>query len=107
MLIRIGIALLLGAAASAAVAADRVVTRADLGDKWPLTIDSGTLQCRPFMGSLQILTIKANGKTWAVNDTAIGQGFPEMDPIRKDDPAIRGARIDTGPLLDLAKSLCQ
>ena len=107
MLTRIGIALLLGATTSAAAAGDRVVTPADLGDQWPLTIDSGTLQCRPFMGSLQILTIKAAGKTWAVNGTAIGQGFPEIDPIWKAHPEIPGARITIGPLIDLAKSLCQ
>lgn len=107
MLTRIAIALLLGATSLAAAAGDRVVTSADLGDKWPLTIDSGTLQCRPFMGSLQILTIRADGKTWAVNGTATGQGFPEIDPIWKGNPEISGARINIGPLIDLAKSLCQ
>lgn len=107
MLTRIAIAVLLGASSLAAAAGERVVTKSDLGDRWPLTVDSGTLRCRPFRDNLQILTIEVDGKIWAVNGTAIGQGFPEIDPIWKGNPEIPGARVNIGPLIDLAKSLCQ
>ncbi|WP_257387845.1 YebY family protein [Tahibacter caeni] len=106
MIRRLSAAIALSLIPLIASASERVVSKSDLGDRWPLTVDSGTLRCRPFRGNLQILTIEVDGKVWAVNGTAIGQGFPEINPIWKGNPEIPGAKINIGPLIDLAKSLC-
>lgn len=91
----------------AASAGERVVKRSDLGTEWPLNVETGTLRCRPFMSNLHILTIEANGKVWAVNGTAKGQGYADIEPIWAPNPKIPEARINIGPLIELAKSLCR
>lgn len=87
--------------------AERTVSRADLGDAWPLTVESGTLRCKPFLKDLHLLTFEAEGQVWALNGTAAGQGFPFIDPIWADNPEIAGAKINIRPLLELAQSLCE
>lgn len=90
-----------------ACAGTREVARADLGAEWPLTVGAGTLACRPFMSNLHILTFTANGKVWAVNGTALGQGYADIEPIWAPNPNIPEAKINIGPMIDLAKSLCE
>jgi hypothetical protein len=104
---RIAIAVLLGASSLAAFAGERVVTKSDLGAEWPLTVESGTLRCRPFMSNLHILTIEVGGTVYAVNGTAIGQGYADIEPIWAPNPKIPEAKINIGRLIDLAKSLCE
>ena len=95
-------ALILSLGSAAASAGSREVTRADLGEEWPLTVDAGTLECSRGL----IYTFTADGKTWAVNGTAAARGYADIEPIWAPNPNIPEAKIDIGPLIDLAKSLC-
>jgi len=86
------------------------IAESEYGEKWPLTVTEGTLSCKP-IGSLGIVTFTANGKTYAVNGTAMGQakknGWKEIDEIWKPNPSIPGTRINMGPILDKGLSLCK
>lgn len=79
--------------------------RADWGDEWPLTVDSGTVRCED--GGLVLF--EADGTTYAVNGTAMSQRpeLPEVDEIWADNPDIPGAKIDIGPVLDSGLELCE
>ena len=86
------------------------ITESEYGEKWPLTVAGGALSCKP-VGSLGIVTFTANGKTYAVNGTAMGQakknGWKEIDEIWKPNPTIPGTKIDMEPILDKGLSLCK
>ncbi|WP_420463116.1 DUF2511 domain-containing protein [Candidatus Palauibacter sp.] len=49
---------------------ERMISRSDLGEEWPFTVDSGTVAC-PGPGSAVTFTTP-NGQTYAVNGRAIG-----------------------------------
>jgi hypothetical protein len=81
----------------------RQVTRAEFGDAWPLTIESGTLRCQ---GS-DAVTFETGGRTYDVSGAAaiVGGGFGEpSDPIWARDA--NGALKDLEPLESAAESLC-
>jgi hypothetical protein len=69
----------------------RVISRADLGSKWPLTVESGTLRCGG-SGGVGAVTFATGSATYAVNGTA------------KDDP---GLKLDMGALTDEGLKLCR
>lgn len=83
------------------------VTRADFGEAWPLTVDAGELECVEVTGRVHVLVIHVGGKTYAVNGTAIDRGYQRIDPIWRDNPRIKGAKMDMGPLLKAARELCE
>jgi hypothetical protein len=67
------------------------VSRAEFGDKWPLTVEEGVLECGVLPTTLQVVpkavTFKTNdGRVFAVNGTAKGRGLPAIDPIWKTAP---------------------
>ncbi len=89
--------------------AQRVV-RADLGDRWPLTIDAGTVICSR-QGTRQIATFLDDvNREYALNGTADSMGWPSIRPIWADDdrPGFRGQGIkkSISPLISAAVSLC-
>jgi uncharacterized protein DUF2511 len=54
------------------------VSRADFGADWPLTVQSGTLNCE----GAGAVTFTTNGTTYAVNGLASGMDeWPEIDSI--------------------------
>ncbi len=86
------------------------ITESEYGQKWPLTVAGGTLNCIP-IGNLGIVTFTSNGKTYAVNGTAMSRarqnGWREIDEIWKDNPSIPGTKINISPVLDKGLSLCK
>jgi hypothetical protein len=89
--------------------AQRVV-RAVLGDRWPLTIDAGTVICSR-QGTRQIATFLDDvNREYALNGTADSMGWPSIRPIWADDdrPGFRGQGIkkSISPLISAAVSLC-
>jgi tetratricopeptide (TPR) repeat protein len=90
--------------------AQRVV-RADLGDRWPLTIAAGTVICSS-QGTRQIATFLPDGSSreYALNGTADSMGWPTIRPIWADDdrPGFRGQGIkkSIGPLVSAALAVC-
>jgi hypothetical protein len=84
----------------------RPVVRADLGAKWPLTIDGGTLHCTgsPTSGAV---TLYADGITYALNLQAQGDGYAQPGPIWADDTANTGMKLPMGPLVEEGMKLCR
>jgi hypothetical protein len=83
--------------------ADRTitVTAAEYGDEWPLTVDSGVLQCQGNAAS-----IRTPRGVYALNGFALQEGLPRLDPIWRDDPSVPGVKVSIGDLLDMALALC-
>jgi hypothetical protein len=107
----------------------RRLTKAEFGEKWPLSVDEGVVRCL----AMSVVVFEANGKTYAVNGTAKGlakeRGFLSIDSIWLEDPkftemakeiaASQGrplvdvmkemgppSRINIGPILDSGIALC-
>jgi len=80
------------------------VTESEYGDKWPLTVDSGEIEC---IDDYFIVFHVTNGKTYALNGAATSRGFPEIDPIWRDNPNLPGIKINIGPLIGRGLALCK
>lgn len=82
------------------------ISKAELGDSWPLTVDSGYLEC----WKSNAVLFHANGRTYAVNGTARGwrhtEGWRDIEEIWADDPRPGYYGKDISPILDRGLSLC-
>lgn len=77
-----------------------------MGDKWPLTVESGEVHCD---GDKQTasLTFTHNGKKYAINGTAMTlKDGAEIREIWADNPKRPGLKKDIGPLMDKARGAC-
>jgi hypothetical protein len=82
-----------------------LVTKADYGEKWPFTVDSGLLRC---IGPRQEIIFVANGETYALNGTAKSNPkYADIRPIWRDDPSIQGVKISVQPLIFAGLDLCK
>lgn len=84
----------------------RSVSRSEFGQDWPLTVESGTVECLPLSPSLgSVIFTDDGGTTYAVNGTARDHtDFPDIHPIWADAPF--GAKVDISPIIDAGLSLC-
>lgn len=101
---RVLLLVLLATACSSGGSADHTatVTKADLGDQWPLTVDHGELECQD-PGS--VLFTSPDGQVYAVNGTAKDHtDAADITAIWAD--ADYGLKVDIGPLLDRGRALC-
>jgi len=79
------------------------VSRAELGRKWPLTVDDGTLSC----DADAVVFTAPDGDEYGVNGTALTAGYDRIDPIWAPDKALgMGLKKDIGPLIDRGLALC-
>lgn len=84
----------------------RFVTKADLGDRWPLTVDDGWVRAYKFPTKITFLH---GGREYAVNGIARGgrSGLPLVEAIWAEGDG--APRRDIGPLiqfgLDLQKEM--
>ena len=81
------------------------VTAAEFGDKWPLTVDEGYVECR--RGDSYVFT--SNGKTYGLN--GFGDTFfadAKLHDIWKKDPKHPGLGLylSIDPLSKIAEGLC-
>lgn len=83
------------------------VDRANLGADWPLTVDSGTLECT----NDRSVILHAFGGIYAVNGTARGQmeqrGWKDIRQITAPHPTIKDALANVLPLVDRGLALCR
>ncbi|HEX2296249.1 MAG TPA: DUF2511 domain-containing protein [Actinomycetota bacterium] len=83
---------------------EALMTRADYGKDWPLTVDEGIVSCE---GAGEVY-FEAEGTTYAVNGLALGRyRGPQIDRIWAADPEIKGLKIDIGPIIDTGLELCE
>lgn len=78
------------------------ITQGQFGDAWPFTTSNGILKCEN-----KAITFRTNTRTYGINGTAQGRGFPGPEAVWKVDPSVPGKRMDIGPILDKGLSLCQ
>ena len=84
------------------------VTRAEWGDDWPFTVDSGMVNCLDPKGNkLGAAVFIYSGKTYALNGYAQSRGYRNIRPIWRDNPDIPGTKINIGPMIDLALDQCR
>ena len=93
----------------------RIITRNELGEKWPLTVDSGEIS-RTRIGAC---FFTHNGVKYALNGIARGgiprNGSEEITPIWRPNPEYAKyqqpgqsiVRIDIGDLIAEARKLCR
>jgi hypothetical protein len=81
------------------------VSRADMGKKWPLTLDKGRLLCIGSRRSGALVFVAPDGKNYALNGTAKAQlDHADIDTIWAD--AGGGLKKDLGPLINRGLKLC-
>lgn len=80
----------------------RTVSRADLGQSWPLTVESGALACTG-----GAITIDVGGTKYAVNGTAKSTGALDITPVWAPNPNVAGLRKNIAPLIDEGQKLCR
>jgi uncharacterized protein DUF2511 len=83
----------------------RQVTRQELGDLWPLTVEGGRVDC-----DHEALVFRDHGSSYALNMSALGKGYSGIDPIWKDEARAlnhRPLKVDLTPLIDLARQQCR
>ncbi len=93
------VVLVVSAGGPAADAGARV-SRAQMGDEWPLTVSEGLLRCEP--GSE--VTFQADGTSHTLNRPAAHSAHGAIGPLLLD--AGGGATKDLGPLLGRGLRLC-
>jgi hypothetical protein len=84
---------------------DAEVTKADYGDDWPLTVESGVLKCLDDNG-LALAIIEVNGVEYQLNGAAKSRGYDDIDTIWSNNPNIPGTRVSLSPLIRKALELC-
>jgi hypothetical protein len=82
------------------------VSRSDLRDDWPLTVDAGYLNC-PTDPSSGVVAFYDGSRYYAVNGLARSvTDYPDIDAIWADNPISPGIKKDIGPLIDRGLALC-
>ncbi len=85
-------------------AAAGYMSGADWGNRWPLTVDYGTVSCE--QGSWVIFRAP-DGMQYAVNGSAMmGTTLPSIRKIWAVNPSIEGSRIDISPIIDTGLAIC-
>jgi len=81
------------------------VTREQFGNEWPLTVDSGDVEC---IDGLYVV-FHHHGTAYALNGIAESRGYPKIDPIWKDNEAFASmgieSKLNIQPLLDAGLEL--
>ena len=77
------------------------VTQEQFGDRWPLTVDAGEIECIDGF----LLVFHYEDATYALNGAAISRGYPEIDPIWKDRADGIAPKENIGPLLKAGRAL--
>lgn len=109
---------------------EKKITSSEYGEKWPLTIDEGILQCIQFEVEginpeiLRGIVLKTDNKTYSVNGVAVTHGvdfgFEEISTITKVDEKTKKEmmsvgvsekdatiKMDIGFLLEEGQKLCK
>jgi hypothetical protein len=98
--------------------AEAYISRAQVGEAWPLTVKDGVLHCEG-LGALGALTFETNGRVYAVNEAAKLNGkTPPIDLILASvlqrprlppgfKPYFRKLKKNVLPLLDRGMDLCR
>jgi hypothetical protein len=81
------------------------ISKEQLGEDWPLTVESGVLKCIEDNG-VPLATIEVNGVEYQLNGAAKSRGYEDIDIIWSNNPSIPGTRLSLSPLISKALELC-
>jgi hypothetical protein len=79
-----------------------LVTRRALQQNWPLTVDSGYVDCKALAA-----IFRYRGTEYALNGRAEAAGYANIEPIWAYNHEIPGARKPIGVLIDAAMATCR
>jgi len=100
------VALSLAACGSSDPPGGRKVSKADFGDAWPFTVDSGTLYCKG-SSTAGAVTLRAGGKDLRAQQHGEHvRPRPRLTPIWADDPTSAGSKKSINPLITAGLRLC-
>ena len=80
------------------------VTADQFGDKWPLTVDKGTLHCEP---PTRIFFTTAEGHKYGVNGTAAIDAPSILQIVKDKDVGGVNIKMDATLLIEEGMKLCQ
>ncbi|MGE8297303.1 MAG: DUF2511 domain-containing protein [Pseudomonas sp.] len=91
-----------------------VLRASDFGEKWPLTVEEGTLKCLGTSSRVNDIVFIAGDTTYAVNGEAKvtsrreQRGWKNIEEIWKALPggAETQGRVDISPIFQIARGLC-
>ena len=95
-------ATLLAAACSEDAPRGELLQRTQLGDAWPLSLDSVRVDCVDASSAVAY----DGATTYALNATARSRGHADIEPVWRPDPKVPGLRVDISPLTDRALAPC-
>lgn len=79
-----------------------LVSRAQYGDRWPFTVESGYIDCDPPGAAI----FRTDSLTYGLNGWAKSRGFADVRPVWRDNPTAPGLKVNIGPMIDLALQQC-
>ena len=79
------------------------VSRAEFGDQWPFTVESGLADC--FHINRVPLFIHGEDR-YKLTGTGRAFGFVDLNPIRLDDPDNPGEKMSFEPIVEVALAQC-
>ena len=83
-------------------AVEKFVTRADFGEKWPFTVNAGSVVC-----DMSLVTFLSGRERYALNFPGKNGVYASVEEIRATNPAIPDTKIGLGPIIDFGLSLCR
>lgn len=80
------------------------ISREDLGDAWPFTVNSGVIACNHPSSEIVFFTSE---KIYAVDDVAKRmKRYADVREILRDQPSVAGSKGDIAPILQRGRKLC-
>lgn len=79
------------------------ITSAQYGDKWPLTVEKGTLSCEP---PTRIIFTTEDGKKFGVNGTAANDHTSILEIAKETENLGVKFKMDASFLIDEGMKLC-
>jgi hypothetical protein len=83
-----------------------LVTQAELGPDWPLTVSSGWVRCVAHSNAYTFRTAGSGARTYALNLAALKLGYPSITAIQIQSQDGTGEPADVSPLQERAANLC-
>jgi len=100
---------LLLASPLALAAPPKLISAEEFGADWPFITEEMHLQCLP--GNAVVVTDPETGRMYGVNGAATGRakqfGLQSIDVAWRDDPALPGAKVGLGRIIQLGITLCK
>lgn len=81
-------------------AMERLVSRDEFGDSWPLTVDQGKVVNRN-----GAIVFQYESQEYQLNGVAIAQGYQSIDPIWENNPENPSIKMNIGVLIDVGLNL--